>query len=165
MRSFPDNRSHDSTGPDPVGALPALAQEPDFLRYDARWRVSLGSARLRFGPALERSFEVTTQRTRARELRLTISLSVGFYLVTIATDTAGARHWLARHVSALGRDAPVGAVRSLGAPLLGRPRRLCGLAGLNGAAALGDQFEAVIRTAVGLDSCHLSSQTRRHPPA
>lgn len=86
MRSFTDNRRHYSTGPDPVDAPPELAQDLDFLRYDARWRVSLGSARLRFGPELERSFEVTTQRTRAREMRLTISLSVGFYLVTIATD-------------------------------------------------------------------------------
>lgn len=88
MRHIPANRGPDHTGSgtDPLAAPLAFAQGLDFQRYTAPWRPSLGSARLRFGPALERSFETATQAARVRELRLTITLSVVFYLLTIATD-------------------------------------------------------------------------------
>ncbi len=64
----------------------ALLIESEIQRY-AAWRLNRRAATLKFAEDIERHFEVDTRAARMYELRLTLSLSVGFYLATTVLDS------------------------------------------------------------------------------
>jgi diguanylate cyclase (GGDEF)-like protein len=64
----------------------ALLIDNEIARYVADWRLNRRAAILRFTEAVEERFEDDTRGIRARELQLTMTLALGFYLVTALTD-------------------------------------------------------------------------------
>src|SRR3954471_9830007 len=76
----------------------ALLIDDEIVRYGMEWRTDGQAAILKFAPEIEQRFEADTRGARIRELQLTISFGLGFYLLTSVThfifvpDLVGAAH-------------------------------------------------------------------------
>jgi diguanylate cyclase (GGDEF)-like protein len=64
----------------------ALLIDDEIVRYGMEWRADGQAAILKFAPEIEHRFEADTRVVRTRELQLTMSFGLGFYLLTSVTD-------------------------------------------------------------------------------
>jgi len=64
----------------------ALLIDNEIVRYGMEWRTDGQAAILKFAPEIEQRFEADTRVARSRELQLTMTFGVGFYLLTSVSD-------------------------------------------------------------------------------
>jgi diguanylate cyclase (GGDEF)-like protein len=64
----------------------ALLIDVEIVRYGMEWRTDGQAAILKFAPEIEQRFEADTHVARCRELQLTMSFGLGFYLLTSVAD-------------------------------------------------------------------------------